>query len=46
MFLKLVKGLAIYSVKVEGLVFSGKAIKRLSNPAIVRNKALVEVIET
>ena len=46
MFLKLIKGLPIYGIKVEGLVFLGKAVKRLSNLVIVFNKALVEVIET
>ena len=45
MFLKLIKSLPIYSIKVEGLVLYGKAAKRLSNPAIVLNKALVEVTE-
>ena len=45
-FLKLIKGLPIYGIKVEGLVFTGKVAKRLSNPTIVLNKALVEVIET
>ena len=42
---KLIKGLPIYSVKVEGLVLSNKAVKRLGDPTIVLNKALVEVIE-
>ena len=46
MFLKLIKGLPIHSVKVKGLVLLGKAVKRLSNSAVVLNKALVEVIET
>jgi len=45
-FFKLIKGLPIYSVKVKGLVFSGKMVKRLGNPTIVLNKALVEVIKT
>ena len=45
MFLKLVKGLPIYGIKVEGLVLLGKAAKELSNPTIVFNKVLVEVIE-
>jgi len=36
----------IYSVKVEGLVFPSKTVKRLGDPTIVLNKALVEVIET
>ena len=44
MFLKLVKGLLIYSIKIEGLVFLGKAVKRPSNLAVVLNKALVEVL--
>jgi hypothetical protein len=46
LFLKLIKGLPIYSIKVEGLVFLDKAVKRPSNLAIVFNKALVEVTET
>ena len=46
MFLKLIKGLPIYGVKVKGLVLLGKAVKRPSNLAIVLNKALVEVTET
>jgi len=46
LFLKLIKGLPIYSIKVKGLVFLGKAVKRPSNLAIVLNKVLVEVIET
>jgi hypothetical protein len=46
LFLKLIKGLPIRSIKVKGLVLLGKAVKRLSNPTIVLNKALVEVIET
>ena len=45
MFLKLIKSLPICGVKVEGLVLYGKAAKGLSNPAIILNKALVEVIE-
>ena len=45
MFLKLIKSLPIYSVKVEGLVLYSKAAKGLSNPAIVLNKVLVEVME-
>ncbi len=45
MFLKLIKSLPIYSVKVEGLVLYSKAAKGLSNPTIVLNKVLVEVIE-
>ena len=45
MFLKLVKGLPIYSIKVKGLVLYYKAAKELSNPTIVLNKALVEVIK-
>jgi hypothetical protein len=46
LFLKLIKGLPIHSVKVKGSVLLGKAVKRLSNSAIVLNKALVKVIET
>ena len=46
MFFKLIKGLPIYSIKVKGLVFSSKAVKRLDNPTIVLNKALIEVIKT
>ena len=42
----LIKSLPIYSVKVEGLVFSNKSVKRPGNPTIVLNKALVEVIES
>ena len=45
MFLKLIKSLPIYSIKVEGLILYSKAAKRPSNPTIVLNKALVEVIE-
>ena len=45
MFFKLIKSLPIYSIKVKGLVLYSKAAKRLSNPTIVLNKALVEVIE-
>ena len=45
MFLKLIKSLSIYSIKVKGLVFYSKAAKGLNNPAIVLNKVLVEVIE-
>ena len=45
MFLKLIKSIYIYiySVKVKGLVLYSKAAKKLSNSAIVLNKALVEV---
>jgi len=46
LFFKLVKSLPIYSIKVKGLVFLSKAVKRLSNLAVVFNKALVKVIET
>jgi len=46
LFLKLIKGLFIYNIKVKGLVFIGKVANRLSNFTIVPNKALVEVIET
>ena len=45
MFLKLIKSLPIYGIKVERLVLYNKAAKGLSNPTIVLNKALVEVIE-
>jgi hypothetical protein len=45
LFLKLIKSLFIYSIKVKGLVFYSKAAKGLNNPTIVLNKALVEVIE-
>ena len=45
MFLKLIKSLLIYSIKVKGLVLYSKAAKGLNNPTIVLNKALVEVIE-
>ena len=45
MFLKLLKSLPIYGVKVEGLVLYGKAAKGLNNFAVVLNKALVEVIK-
>jgi len=44
--LKLIKGLPIIRIKVKGSVLLGKAVKRPSNPTIVLNKALVEVIET
>jgi len=37
--------LPIYSVEVEGLVFPSKMVKGPGDPAIVLNKALVEVIE-
>jgi len=46
LFLKLVKSLPIYGIKVKGLVFLGKAVKRPSNLTVVSNKALVEVTET
>ena len=45
MFLKLIKSLPIYSIKVKRLVFYSKVAKGLSNPTIVLNKVLVEVIE-
>ena len=45
MFLKLIKSLPIYGIKVEGLVLYSKAAKGLYNSTIVLNKALVEVIE-
>ena len=45
MFLKLIKGLFIYSIKIEGLVLLGKAVRRLGNSAIVLNKASVKVTE-
>ena len=41
----LIKGLPIYSVKVERLVLSNEAVKGLGDSTIVLNKALVEVIE-
>ena len=46
MFLKLIKSLPIYGIKVEGLVLYSKAAKGLSNPTIVFYKASVEVTET
>jgi len=46
LFLKLIKSLPIYSIKIKGLVLLGKVAKRPSNPTIVLNKAFVEVIET
>ena len=45
MFLKLIKSLLIYGIKVKGPVLYSKAAKGLNNFAIVLNKALVEVIE-
>ena len=45
MFLKLIKSLPIYGVEVKELVLYSKAAKGLSNPTIVFNKVLVEVIE-
>jgi len=42
---KLIKGLLIYGIKVKGLVLSNTVDKRLSNPAVVLNKALVKVIK-
>jgi len=45
LFLKFIKSLLTCGIKVEGLVLYSKAAKGLSNPAIVLNKALVEVIE-
>jgi len=44
LFLKLIKGLLIYSIKVKELVLLGKAAKGLGNSTIVLNKALIEVI--
>ena len=46
MFLKLVKGLPIYGIKIKGLVLSNKVGKRLSNPTVVLYKVLIKVIET
>ena len=46
MFLKLIKGLPIRSIKVKGLVLLGKAVKRPSNSTVVLNKVLVKVTET
>ena len=45
MFLKLIKGLFTYSIKLKGLVLLSKAVKRLGNLAIILNKVLVEVTE-
>ena len=45
MFLKLIKGLFTYRVKVKRLVLLGKAVKRPGNPVIILNKVLVEVTE-
>jgi len=45
-FLKLIKGLPIYGIKIGGLVLLGKVAKGPSNSTIVLNKALVEVIKT
>ena len=45
MFLKFIKSLPIYGIKVKGLVLYYKAAKGLYNPTVVLNKALVEVIE-
>jgi hypothetical protein len=42
---KLIKGLLIFSIKIKGLVLFNKVDKRLSNSAIVFNKALVEITE-
>ena len=44
-FFKFIKSLPICSIKVEGLVLYYKAAKGPSNPAVVLNKVLVEVIE-
>ena len=44
-FLKLIKGLPIYGIKVKGLILLGKAAKRPGNYTIVLNKVLVEIIE-
>ena len=46
MLFKLIKGLLAYSIKMEGLVLFSKVDKKSSNPTIVFNKVLVEVIET
>ena len=45
MFLKLIKSLPIYSIKVKGLVLYSKVAKGLGNPTVVLNKVLVKVIE-
>jgi hypothetical protein len=45
LFFKLIKSLPIYGIKVEELVLYSKAAKGLSNPTIVLNKSVVEVIE-
>ena len=45
MLFKFIKGLLTYNIKMEGLVLSSKAGKRLSNPTVVPNKVLVEVVE-
>jgi hypothetical protein len=42
---KFIKGLLAYSIKIEGLVLFSKAGKRLSDPAVVLDKVLVEVAE-
>ena len=44
--IKLIKGLLVYSIKIEGLVLFSKAGKKSSNPAVVLNKVLVEVAKT
>ena len=45
MFLKLIKGLLMYSIKLKGSVLLNKVVKRPGNPAVIFNKMLVEVIE-
>ena len=35
----------MYSIKMEGLIFFSKIGKKLSNPIIVCNKVLVEVVK-
>ena len=45
MFLKLIKSLLIYGIKVKRPVLYSKVAKGLSNSAIVFNKVLVEVIK-
>jgi len=45
LFLKLIKSLSIYGIKVKGPVLLGKAAKRLSNSTTAPNKALVKIIK-
>ena len=44
-FLKLIKSLPIYGIKVNKLVFLDKIVKRLNNLTVVFNKILIEAIE-